>query len=80
MLNIFSVHYVSLVMVGLSIIAVFTYIPLVSEFAFWFALAAYLMLGIPAAGKMTEGHVRASASLGHRAGALPGGVRAPEGY
>ena len=44
MLNIFSVHYVSLVMVGLSIIAVFTYIPLVSEFAFWFALAAYLML------------------------------------
>jgi hypothetical protein len=44
MLNIFGVHYVSLVMVGLSIIAVFTYIPLVSEFAFWFALAAYLML------------------------------------
>jgi hypothetical protein len=44
MLNIFSVHHVSLVMVGLSIIAVFTYIPLVSEFAFWFALAAYIIL------------------------------------
>jgi hypothetical protein len=44
MSNIFSVHYVSLVMVGLSIIAVFTYIPLVSEFAFWFALAAYIIL------------------------------------
>ena len=44
MLNIFSVHYVSLVTVGLAVIAVFTYIPVVSEFAFWFALAAYIML------------------------------------
>jgi hypothetical protein len=44
MLNIFTVHYISLVLVGLSIIAVFTYIPVISDFAFWFALAAYLML------------------------------------
>jgi hypothetical protein len=44
MLNIFSVHHVSLVLVGLAIIAVFTYIPLVSDYAFWFALAAYIML------------------------------------
>jgi hypothetical protein len=44
MLNVLSVHYISLVMIGLAVIAVFTYIPLVSEFAFWFALAAYIML------------------------------------
>jgi hypothetical protein len=44
MLNIFTVHSVSLVVVGLSIIAVFTYIPVISEFAFWFALAAYVLL------------------------------------
>ena len=41
MLNIFTVHYISLV---LSIIAVFTYVPVISDFAFWFALVAYLML------------------------------------
>jgi hypothetical protein len=44
MLNIFTVHYISLVLVGLSIIAVFTYVPVISDFAFWFALVAYLML------------------------------------
>jgi hypothetical protein len=44
MLNIFTVHYISLVLVGLSIIAVFTYIPVVSDFAFWIALAAFMML------------------------------------
>lgn len=44
MLNIFTVHYVSLVVIGLAVIAVFTYIPIVSEFAFWVALAAYIML------------------------------------
>jgi hypothetical protein len=44
MLNIFTVHYVSLVMVGLSIVAVFNYIPVASEFAFWIVLAAFVML------------------------------------
>jgi hypothetical protein len=44
MLNIFTVHYVSLVMVGLAIVAVFNYIPLVSDFAFWIVLAAFVML------------------------------------
>jgi hypothetical protein len=44
MVNIFSVHYTSLVMVGLAIIAVFNYIPFVSEFAFWVVLAAFIML------------------------------------
>jgi hypothetical protein len=43
-LNIFSIHYISLVMVGLAVIAVFTYIPVVSESAFWFALTAYILL------------------------------------
>lgn len=44
MLNIFTAHYISLVLVGLSVIAVFTYIPVVSDFAFWIALAAFIML------------------------------------
>ena len=44
MLNIFTVHYVSLILVGVSVVAVFTYIPVISDFAFWFALAAYIML------------------------------------
>jgi hypothetical protein len=44
MLNIFSVHYVSLVMIGLAIVSVFDYIPVVSDFAFWIALLAYIML------------------------------------
>ena len=44
MLNIFTSHYVSLILFGISVVAVFTYIPVVSDFAFWFALAAYMML------------------------------------
>jgi hypothetical protein len=44
MLNIFTVHYISLLLVGLSIIAVFTYVPVVSDLAFWIVLAAFLML------------------------------------
>ncbi len=44
MFNIFSVHVVSLIIEGLAVVAVFSYIPFVSEYAFWFALAAYIML------------------------------------
>jgi hypothetical protein len=44
MFDIFSVHNVSLVIAGLSIVAVFNYIPIVSDYAFWFMLAAFLML------------------------------------
>jgi len=42
--NIFSVHVVSLVIAFLALIAVFVYIPFVSEYAFWFMLAAYVGL------------------------------------
>ncbi len=44
MFDIFSVHVVTLLIAGLAIVAVFTYIPIVSDFAFWFMLAAYIML------------------------------------
>jgi hypothetical protein len=42
--NIFSVHVVSLVVAFLALVAVFVYIPFVSDFAFWFMLAAYIGL------------------------------------
>jgi hypothetical protein len=44
MLNIFSVHIISLLIAGLSVVAVFVYIPFVSDYAFWFLVAAYVML------------------------------------
>jgi hypothetical protein len=44
MFDIFSVHMISLIMVGLAVVAVFVHIPFVSEYAFWFAVAAYVML------------------------------------
>jgi hypothetical protein len=42
--NIFSVHVVSLVVAFLALVAVFVYIPFVSDYAFWFMLAAYIGL------------------------------------
>ena len=42
--NIFSVHVVSLVIAFLAIVAVFVYIPFVSDFAFWFLFSAYVCL------------------------------------
>lgn len=42
--NIFSVHVISLVIAFLALVAVFVYIPFVSDFAFWFMLAAYIGL------------------------------------
>jgi len=42
--NIFSVHVVSLVVALLAVVAVFVYIPFVSDYAFWFMVAAYVML------------------------------------
>ena len=44
MFNIFSVHVISLVVVGLAVVAVFVYIPFVSDYAFWFMVSAYIML------------------------------------
>jgi hypothetical protein len=44
MFDIFSVHVVSLLLVGLAVVAVFTYIPWVSDYAFWFVVAGYVML------------------------------------
>ena len=42
--NIFSVHVISLVVALLAVVAVFVYIPFVSDYAFWFMVAAYVML------------------------------------
>jgi hypothetical protein len=42
--NIFSVHILSLCVAFLALVAVFVYIPFVSDFAFWFMLAAYIGL------------------------------------
>jgi hypothetical protein len=44
MLDIFNIHNVSLILVILGIVAVYQYIPVVSEYAFWVVLAAYVML------------------------------------
>ena len=44
MFNVFSVHVVSLIIAILAIVAVFVYIPFVSDYAFWFLVAAYVML------------------------------------
>jgi hypothetical protein len=42
--NIFSAHVVSLVIALLALVAVFVYIPFVSDYAFWFMVSAYVML------------------------------------
>ncbi len=42
--NIFSVHVISLVVAFLALVAVFVYIPFVSDYAFWFMLSAYIGL------------------------------------
>jgi hypothetical protein len=44
MFNIFSVHVVSLVVALLAVVAVFAYVPFVSDYAFWFMVGAYVML------------------------------------
>jgi len=44
MFNIFSVHIISLLIAGLAVVSVFVYIPFVSDFAFWFLVAAYVMV------------------------------------
>jgi hypothetical protein len=42
--HIFSIHIISLVVAFLALVAVFVYIPFVSDFAFWFMFAAYVGL------------------------------------
>ncbi len=42
--NVFSVHVISLIVALLAVVAVFVYIPFVSAYAFWFMVAAYIML------------------------------------
>jgi hypothetical protein len=49
--DIFSVQIVAMLVAGLAVVAVFVYIPFVSNFAFWFMLAAYMMLFHNAAAK-----------------------------
>ena len=44
MFNILGVHVISLIVAGLAVVAVFAYIPFVSDYAFWFMVAAYIML------------------------------------
>ncbi len=44
MFNIFSVHVISLIVALLAVVAVFVYMPFVSDYAFWFMVAAYVML------------------------------------
>lgn len=38
-----SMHILSLVLAGLAVVGVFVYIPLVSDYAFWFLAVAYVM-------------------------------------
>jgi len=40
----YGVFVLSLVLTGASIVGVFIYIPIVSEYAFWVAVVAYVML------------------------------------
>jgi hypothetical protein len=42
--EIFSGHRVSLLIAFLSLVAVFVYIPFVSEYAYWFLVAAYVIM------------------------------------
>jgi len=42
--NIFNVYVVSLIVAELAVVAVFVYIPFVSDYAFWFMTAAFVML------------------------------------
>jgi hypothetical protein len=42
--DIFNVNLVAMLIAGLAIVAVFVYVPVVSDFSFWFMLTAYLML------------------------------------
>jgi len=44
MFNIFGVHIVSLILAGLSLVSVFVQIPFVSDYAYWFLVAAYVMV------------------------------------
>ena len=37
-------HILSLLLAGLAVVAVFIYIPIVSDYAFWVLLIAYLMM------------------------------------
>ena len=40
--NLFSIHVVSLCVAFLALVAVFVYLPFVSDYAFWFMFAAYV--------------------------------------
>ncbi len=42
--DIFSGHRISLLIAFLSLVAVFVYIPFVSEYAYWFLMAAYVIM------------------------------------
>jgi hypothetical protein len=42
--EIFSGHRVSLYIAFLSLVSVFVYIPFISDYAYWFLIAAYVIL------------------------------------
>jgi hypothetical protein len=42
--DIFNVNLIAMLLAGLAIVAVFVYIPFVSDYAFWIMLSAYLLL------------------------------------
>jgi hypothetical protein len=42
--DIFGAHVLSLILAGLAVISVVSYIPVVSDVAFWIMLAAYALL------------------------------------
>jgi hypothetical protein len=42
--DIFSGHRVSLLIAFLSLVSVFVYIPFVSDYAYWFLMAAYVVI------------------------------------
>jgi len=42
--EVFSGHRISLYIAFLSLVSVFAYIPFVSDYAYWFLMAAYVLL------------------------------------
>jgi hypothetical protein len=44
LVDIFNVNLVAMLIAGVAIVSVFVYVPIISDFAFWFMLAAYLLL------------------------------------
>ncbi len=46
MFDFFSVQVISFILVAVAIFSLFNYIPIVSDFAFWFVVAGYALLAV----------------------------------